>query len=207
MSVPVQCVLLAIAGYLLGSISCGLIVAKLAHGPNLYEVGSHSTGASNVLRSMGVKWGLVTFLGDYAKGLLAAGLGWLVTGEVWGAMLGGLMCVIGHNWPVFYGFKGGKGVAVSTAVALVCFPVPALISYAVTIAVIALLRYISLGSMIFVTLYGILVIVTKAQGDWRVIVWAILMAVICIARHHANIGRLIRGEERRIGQRIEDEKA
>ena len=141
------------------------------------------------------------------KGVLSVALSMLLIGTPFARYFAAFFCLLGHTFPVFYGFKGGKGVAVSTAVALVCFPVPALISYAVTIAVIALLRYISLGSMIFVTLYGILVIAAKAQGDWRVIVWAILMAVICIARHHANIGRLIRGEERRIGQRIEDEKA
>lgn len=193
--------IIAVAAYLLGSISTGLLVAKLTDGPNLREVGSKNTGASNVLRTMGARSAAITFLGDFAKAALACGIGWWVSGKLEGALLAGLCVVIGHNWPVFFEFKGGKGVASSTAVMLVCFPIPALICYGITIAVIALFRYISLGSMLCLILYAVLVSVWWSGGNWLIIAWSILLALICILRHRENIGRLIHGTERKIGQK------
>ena len=193
--------IIAVAAYLLGSISTGLLVAKLTDGPNLREVGSKNTGASNVLRTMGARSAAITFLGDFAKAALACGIGWWVSGKLEGALLAGLCVVIGHNWPVFFEFKGGKGVASSTAVMLVCFPIPALICYGITIAVIALFRYISLGSMLCLILYAVLVSVWWSGGNWLIIAWSILLALICILRHRENIGRLIYGTEGKIGQK------
>ncbi len=199
--------IVAAAAYLLGSFSTGLAVAKAFNGPNLREVGSKNTGASNVLRTMGIKSGLITFFGDYIKAALACGLGWWLCGNVYGAMLGGLMVIIGHNWPVFYGFKGGKGVASSTAVMLVCFWQPGLIGYAIAIAVIAISRYISLGSMLMMISYAVLVSLFWSGGDWIIIAWSILLAVLCLIRHHANIQRLIQGKERKIGHKAGTEAA
>ena len=91
---------------------------------------------SNVLLTMGLKSGLITFAGDCGKAALACGIGYWTLGR-YGAMLAGLMVILGHNWPVFFQFKGGKGVASSCGVMLVCFPIPALISYVVAISIIA----------------------------------------------------------------------
>lgn len=193
----IRYILTAIAGYLLGSISTGLIWAKLHHGPNLREVGSKNTGASNVQRTMGTGHGLVVFCGDVIKALLACLIGRLLCGQ-YGCMLGGLMAVIGHNWPVFFQFKGGKGVASSCGVMLMCFWEPALIGYLAAIALIAALRYISLGSMTMALIYALLVILWKAGGDILTILWAVAMAALCIGRHHANIGRLLAGNERKL---------
>ena len=187
--------------YLLGSISTGLLVAKIHHGPNLREVGSKNTGASNVLRTMGLKSGLITFAGDCGKAALACGIGYWTLGQ-FGAMLAGLMVILGHNWPVFFQFKGGKGVASSCGVMLVCFPIPALISYAVAIGIIAATRFISLGSMCMLTVFAILVSVFFSGGDLLVILWAVLLAALCILRHRTNIGRLIHGTESRLGQKV-----
>lgn len=193
-------VIIAVIAYLLGSISTGLLVANLLHGPNLREVGSKNTGASNALRTMGVRGGASTFAGDVIKAVIAC-----VIGRLWmglpGAMLAGLFVVIGHNWPVFFQFKGGKGVSSTVGVMLVCFWWQAIICYVVTIAVIAITRFISLGSMVMVTLFAILVALT-CGGNWLAIVWAIVMAAICIGRHHANIQRLLNGTEAKIGQKV-----
>ena len=194
-------VLVGVIAYLLGSISTGLLVAKLNHGPNLREVGSKNTGASNVLRTMGLKSGLITFAGDCGKAALACGIGYWTLGQ-FGAMLAGLMVILGHNWPVFFQFKGGKGVASSCGVMLVCFPIPALISYAVAIGIIAATRFISLGSMCMLTVFAILVSVFFSGGDLLVILWAVLLAALCILRHRTNIGRLIHGTESRLGQKV-----
>lgn len=194
-------VLVGAVAYLLGSISTGLLVARLNHGPNLREVGSKNTGASNVLRTMGLKSGLITFAGDCGKAALACGIGYWTLGQ-YGAMLAGLMVILGHNWPVFFQFRGGKGVASSCGVMLVCFPIPALISYVVAIGVIALTRFISLGSMCMLTVFAILVSVFFSGGDLLVILWAVLLAALCILRHRTNIGRLIHGTESRLGQKV-----
>ena len=194
-------VLVGAVAYLLGSISTGLLVAKLNHGPNLREVGSKNTGASNVLRTMGLKNGLITFAGDCGKAALACGIGYWALGQ-YGAMLAGLMVILGHNWPVFFQFKGGKGVASSCGVMLVCFPIPALISYVVAIGIIAATRFISLGSMCMLTVFAILVSVFFSGGDLLVILWAVLLAALCILRHRTNIGRLIHGTENKLGQKV-----
>ena len=117
-------------------------------------------------------------------------------------LIAGLFVILGHNWPVYYRFRGGKGVAASCGVLLYCFPVPALICFALTIALIALTRYISLGSMFLLTAYALLVNLTY-NGEWNtyVLIWSVLMALICIGRHHQNIIRLIKGTENTLGKK------
>ncbi|MBR5961225.1 MAG: glycerol-3-phosphate 1-O-acyltransferase PlsY [Clostridia bacterium] len=194
-------ILSCIIGYLLGSVSGGIITARLANGPDLHTVGSKSTGASNVQRTMGWKYGIITFLIDGLKGIFACLIAWLITGSHFAAMLAGLFCVIGHNWPVFFHFRGGKGVATTGGVMLYCFPIPALICIALTVAVIALFRYISVGSMLLVTVFFILSFFFSGPNTC-VIIWAFLLMVMCIARHHANISRLIHGTENKLGKKV-----
>ena len=192
-------VIIAIIAYLLGSISFGMIVAKLAGGPNLREVGSKNTGATNVLRMMGVKIGLTVFVLDILKALVAC-----IIGRVWmglnGAMIAGLAVVLGHNWPCFFQFKGGTGVASTLAVMLMTFPLPACICYVVAIALIAATKYVSLGSITLAALFAVLVIATN-WANWLVIGWVIVISGLLIWRHHANIGRLLSGTENKLGSK------
>ena len=171
MSKEILLIISCVIGYLLGSLSGGIIISRLAGGPDLHTVGSKSTGASNVQRTMA-------------------------------ALLAGLCCVIGHNWPVFFRFHGGKGVATTGAVMLYCFPLPALACIALTVAVIAAFRYISVGSMLLVVAFFILSFFFSS-GNACVIIWAAILMVMCVARHHANIGRLIRGTENRLGKKAQ----
>lgn len=194
-------ILTCVIGYLIGSISGGIITSRLANGPDLHTVGSKSTGASNVQRTMGWKYGIITFLIDGLKGIFACLIAWLITGSHFASLLAGLFCVIGHNWPVFFHFRGGKGVATTGGVMLYCFPVPALICIALTVAVIALFRYISVGSMLLVTVFFILSFFFSGPNTC-VVIWAFLLMVMCIARHHANIGRLIHGTENKLGNKV-----
>ena len=195
-------VLSAVIAYLLGSVSFGILVSKLAHGPDLRTVGSKSTGASNVQRTMGWKYGLFTFFGDALKAVLACWVGTLITGNFYAALLCGLFVVIGHNWPLFFGFKGGKGVASSCGVMVFCYPLPAVICFAVTVLIIALCRYISVGSMTMLTLYAILVSAFYSGGNPWIIAWTAVMALLVIWRHHANISRLRQGKENKLGNRV-----
>lgn len=189
-------IIIAVIAYLLGSISFGMIVAKLKGGPNLREVGSKNTGATNVLRVMGVKTGLIVFVLDILKALIAC-----IIGRVWmglnGAMVAGLAVVIGHNWPCFFQFKGGKGVASTLAVMLMTFPIPACICYVIAIALILYTRYVSLGSITLATLFAVMVIATN-WSNWLVIVWVLIVSGLLIWRHHANIGRLLKGNENKL---------
>ena len=201
MPMIIKLILACVLAYLLGSLSGGIIISRIAHGPDLHSVGSKSTGASNVQRTMGWKYGLITFFFDAAKGVLSCWFAQLICGTHMSALLAGLFCVIGHNWPVFFRFKGGKGVATTGGVMLFCFPVYALICIALTILVIALFRYISVGSMLLVISFAALSAL-YADGNACIIIWAVLLMVMCIARHHANIGRLIHGTENKLGNRV-----
>jgi len=186
----------AVAGYLLGSISTGLIVAKKSSRVDLRQEGSKSTGATNVLRVLGKKPAAITFVGDFLKVLLAMIIGSLLDGQ-YGAMMGGLAGIIGHNWPIYYQFKGGKGVASSVAVMLYVFPVYGAIALLFFFLLVALTRYISLGSMAMLTLFAVMVIVFN-WGSWLVCAWAIAIAALSILRHWANIGRLLNGTENKL---------
>lgn len=190
-------ILIAIAAYLLGSFSTGILVAsKLGH--DIRSEGSKNTGASNALRVLGVKGGALVFLGDFIKASLAVGLGHLLCG-MYGAMLGGLCVVLGHNWPIFFGFRGGKGIACSAAIVLLTFWWQGLIAIAICLAVIYFTRYISLGSLTMLFVFFVLVTITP--GIWPYGVWAFALLALGVWRHRANIQRLKDGCENKIGQK------
>ena len=201
MSFGIKLALSCLAAYLIGSLSGGITVSRLAKGPDLRTVGSKNTGASNVQRTMGWKYGLITFFFDAGKGIMSCWIAELICGSHMAALLAGLFCVIGHNWPVYYRFRGGKGVAATGGVMLYCFPVPALICIALTVLVIALFRYISVGSMLMVISFAVLSAFIS-KGNACVIIWACLLMIMCIARHHANISRLIHGTENKLGSKV-----
>lgn len=191
-------VLIAVAAYLLGSISTGLLVAKSDTSVNLRQMGSKNTGATNVLRVMGLKAGAITFIGDFLKAIVACLIGHWLKG-LNGAMVAGLCCIIGHNWPVYYQFKGGKGVACSSAVILMTFPFPAaVIAIVICLIVIALGRMISLGSIMLVTVFMIAVAIQTSFAPLYTL-WAFVVAVLCIYRHRANIKRILSGTENKLG--------
>ena len=193
-------ILSCIISYLLGSVSSGILVSRFAKGPDLRTVGSKNTGASNVQRTMGWKYGLITFFADALKGVISCLIAELMTGDHMAALPAGLCCVIGHNWTVFFGFKGGKGVATTGGVMLYCFPIPALFCIAGTIALIAAFRYISLGSLFLVVSFAIASFFFSNGNLW-IILWAFVLMAMCVIRHHANIGRLLKGTENKLGNR------
>jgi len=198
----------AVGAYLLGCISTGILVSKNA-GVNIRAVGSHNTGASNVLRVLGLKKGMITFVGDFLKATLACWFGSLLLpgttfGIVgFGTILGGLFAILGHNWPCFFGFKGGKGVACSAAVIFFVNPLWGIISIAVCISVIAATRFISLGSMMMLLTYMVLMCATH-WGQWAVCAFTVLLFVLVVVRHRGNIVRLLNGTENKIGNKATD---
>ena len=202
------CLACLVIGYGFGLIQVAHIYSK-AKNINIREKGSGNAGTTNMFRVMGIKAGIITLVGDCAK-LVAAmiftklifltGLGFQIDPTAL-ALYTGLGCVLGHDFPFYFHFKGGKGVASSCGVMLFCFPVPAIICYIVTIAVIALTRFVSLGSMILLTLYAILVSLFWANGNIWIILWSVFLAALCIYRHRANIARLLSGTENKLGKK------
>ena len=197
--------LIAILSYLLGCFSTGITISR-AQGVDIRSKGSKNTGASNVLRVLGLKSGLVTFVGDFLKAALAVLIGHLLLpGETFGVMdfgkmLGGLFAVLGHNWPVFYGFKGGKGVACSAAVVFFVSPLWGIIAIVICLLVIAITRYISLGSMTLLFLYMVFMCANH-WGEWVKCLFTVILFGLCVWRHRANIQRLLNGTENKIGQK------
>ena len=205
MSEILRSLLIAVIAYVLGCFSTGITISR-AKGIDIRSKGSRNTGASNVLRVMGLKSGVLTFLGDFLKATLACWIGYLLLPEGafgvprMGMLLGGLFAVLGHNWPVFYGFKGGKGVACSAAVVFFVDPLWGIIAIVIAVAVIAITRFISLGSMLLLGSYMVFMCVAY-WGQWVLCLFTVILCVMCIWRHRANIQRLVNGTENKIGQK------
>ncbi len=188
-----------ILSYLLGSISFSILVAKKIAKIDIRQHGSGNAGATNTLRVLGKGPGIAVLLLDAAKGAIAVGMAhWLSGGEDWVVVFSGVAAIIGHNWPVFFGFRGGKGVATTIGTLIALAPLPALIAVIVTIAVIALTRYVSLGSLVFFTLIPIILILNEASLAY--IIGTLTVAVLGYIRHIDNIKRLVKGTERKLGQ-------
>ena len=183
--------LCAVIGYFMGCFSTGIILGDMAK-IDIRKYGSKSTGTTNVIRVMGFKMGLMTFIGDFIKAVIAVLLGMMIGGRD-GGLIAGLFSVIGHNWPVFYGFKGGKGIACSTAVLLLNVPLEGAISAAIAISVIYFSRYVSLGSLSL--LFSAAAILPFTRGLWPVGACAVLLFIFAVYRHRTNIQRLMRGTE------------
>lgn len=184
-----------VIGYLFGNIETAYLIGQ-AKKIDVRHEGSGNLGAANTFRILGTKAGLLVFLGDCMKGALAALIGLLIAGHT-GAVLGGFGAVLGHNWPVFLGFKGGKGIAASYGMTLVLSPPIAGILVVVFLLVVAVSRVMSLGSMIGICLLPILVAILK-PGDTVFLIVGIVMAVMALFRHRDNIKRLLTKSENKI---------
>jgi glycerol-3-phosphate acyltransferase PlsY len=182
-------------GYLLGSIPFGLILAKLAGLGDLRQIGSGNIGATNVLRAGSKGLAVLTLVLDAAKGaaavLIAARFGEAA------ALSAGLGAFLGHLFPIWLGFRGGKGVATYLGVLLGLYW-PAAAAFAATWLFVALVtRYSSLAAL---AASAASILVLAVTGEWRLAALFLLLAVLLYLRHAANIGRLARGEEARIGE-------
>jgi glycerol-3-phosphate acyltransferase PlsY len=192
--------LLMIFSFVLGSIPFGIIIAK-AKGVDLKKVGSGNIGATNVLRSTG-KWPAVfTLLGDILKGSLAVATGKYFGLEPFSIGLMAVSVVLGHNFSLFLGFKGGKGVATSIGVLLIYTPKVAFFTILIWFAVVFFTKYSSLAAIVSFALLPSNIILFDFTDKAKLFT-AILIALLILGRHNDNIRRLIKGTERKIGQRV-----
>ena len=193
----------SVIGYLLGSVNTSIIISKVFYKTDVREYGSGNAGATNTLRTFGKAAAIAVAAGDFLKGVLACLIGRYVFGEInpgngvfLGEYFAGLFAVIGHNWPVYFNFKGGKGVMTSFAVILMFSPTAALICLGAFILIVAVTRYVSLGSMLSAILFLILAVIFNEPLP-MLLIGTVLVALIII-RHSSNIKRLLAGNEKKL---------
>lgn len=190
-------ILVLLIGYLLGSISTSTMLGKMVAGIDIREHGSGNAGATNTLRVLGPKLAGLVFLLDAIKGVLAVLIArWLGVSDTL-IVLTGVAVIVGHNWPVFFKFRGGKGVATTIGVMFSLVPPAAIGAALVALIVLFLTRYVSLASLIFICLLPIVII---NNGYHQAYVWfSLIVAVMALWRHRENIKRLLAGRESKIG--------
>jgi glycerol-3-phosphate acyltransferase PlsY len=197
-------VALVAVAYLLGSTPTGLTLGRVVAGVDVRTVGSHRTGATNVQRALGTRAGAAVLLLDFGKGLVAVALVRAITGDDYVAAVAGLAAVIGHIWPVFAGFRGGRGVATAAGVMAAFAPWAVLIALGLMIITVALTRYVSLGSMVAAVSVAVLVAVlwrhVSPDADAGLLA-GVLAGSLILARHADNLHRLLRGTEHKLGRK------
>jgi len=186
------------AAYLLGAIPVGLLIG-LSRGVDVRTVGSGNIGATNVLRALGIGFGLLVFAVDVLKGVAAVLLCRWVGLEGWLLAMGAFFAVLGHSFSPYLAFKGGKGVATSLGTFLALEPVGAVIAFAVWFAIVLPTRYVSLGSVIAVAAAPVIFFALRPAAP-EALVPVVALALLVIGRHNENIERLLRGEENRFGR-------
>ena len=192
-----------IISYLLGNISTSYIVAKRLAGVDIRTQGSGNAGSTNVLRTLGKKAGALTFIGDVLKGFLAVLIARLMAygmnmDQSTCAYLAVVAVVLGHNYPVFLGFKGGKGVATSLGSMLGMNPFIALICLGFFIIIVAITKYVSLGSILGIALSPIIMLINH---NTKGVLVTLFLTISVAITHKENIKRLLNGTERKIGEK------
>ena len=192
--------LCGVVAYLLGSLNFAVILSRVFHHDDIRNYGSGNAGATNMVRTYGRKWGIITFICDGLKAAVSVLFAMLLMGEG-GAYIAALFAILGHIFPVYYKFRGGKGVAVA-AISILCLnPLVFAILVVIFIAIVYASRYISLGSIICAFFYPMLLNAFNTDKGFISTVISVLLAVIVIVMHRSNIKRLMNRTENKIGQK------
>ena len=199
--------LIPVIAYLIGSINSSILISRIVMGKDIREVGSGNAGATNMLRTMGKKYAVITLVLDILKGVVAVGISLLLIRSSVLPYIAGVCVVLGHNFPIFFGFKGGKGVATSLGVVMMLDWKVGLIVLATSVVIIAITRYVSLGSIVAAIAFAALEIIKMlhlgALNSVQLVCVLILSGLI-LARHNENIGRLLHGTENKLGSKKEN---
>lgn len=208
-------IIMAIISYLIGSINFSVIFSKKMAGFDVREKGSGNAGSTNMLRSVGKKAALITLICDILKGVVSIGIA-ILLGNVIANMnrelllqIAGIAVVIGHTFPIFFGFKGGKGVATSLGVLLMSNWQIGLICLVFALVLMLLTRMVSLGSCAAAVLFPVLTlfindnytVLTEGKNGNVYFIYSLLLAVIVLFNHRSNIKRILNGTENKIGSK------
>jgi acyl phosphate:glycerol-3-phosphate acyltransferase len=202
---------IVILSYLLGAIPTAYVIAKLKQ-VNIFEVGSGNMGATNVSRALGMQWGVLVWLLDAAKGMVAilVAQNILPSNLALATVLSSLFAVVGHNWSIFASLvtgvvRGGKGASTAYGTLLMIAPLPVvLVASALAGAIIALTRYMSLGvlALFSLAMSWLMILVVQQQKEPIFILYAVALILLILYRFRDNIQRLASGTERRVGERV-----
>lgn len=202
-------IIIAIIAYLVGSINFSIIISKRMAGFDVREKGSGNAGTTNMLRSVGVKAAAITLLCDILKGvvviLIAILIGNIVDGldDALLVQLAGIFVIIGHTFPIFFGFKGGKGIATSLGVLLMINWQIGLICLVFALILMAITRMVSVGSIATAILFPVLVIFIGQNyivpvNNWSYLIFSIIVAILVLFNHRENLKRIFTGKENKI---------
>lgn len=198
--VALACVLPAVIGYLLGSINTAVLISKTFYREDIRTKGSGNAGSTNMMRNYGRGASAATLVGDMLKTAIAVGIGALLAAEA-GMYIAGLFSIIGHVFPIFFGFRGGKGVASTAALVLCTEPVAFFILIFIFICIVAATKFLSLGSVMTVMMYPLIlnriyILLRDPAGvPFIPTMVSFVVMVIVIAKHRENIQRLMKGTE------------
>lgn len=205
-------IIIAIIAYLIGSINFSILISKKKAGYDIRQKGSGNAGTTNMLRNLGKKYAAITLICDVLKGVVAIGIA-IIVGSILGdtnkallVQIAGVAVVIGHTFPIFFGFKGGKGVATSLGILLMTNWQLGLICLVFALVLMALTRVVSMGSIAAAILYPILTLfvggghyIVESNGLGNgYFIYSVILAVIVIFNHRENIKRILSGTENKI---------
>ncbi|TXT20602.1 MAG: glycerol-3-phosphate acyltransferase PlsY [Planctomycetota bacterium] len=207
---------LLVGAYLIGSVPFGLLVARVAKGIDIREHGSKNIGATNVTRVLGAKWGALCFVLDVLKGALPVCLPKFILAanepnHVHWQVAAGLLSILGHMFPIWLGFHGGKGVATALGVVAMLAPLATAITFGVFIACFAVTRIVSISSILSAVTFAVAQMYFLwpqpfRTGRWSIAVFSLAVPTLIIVKHRSNISRLLRGEEPRFGSKTPKDK-
>lgn len=209
MAIGLRCVLIGILGYLLGTVSTGYLLGKLYGVDDIRKTGSGNAGTTNMLRTLGWAPSMLTLLGDVLKSFIAAKVGFWVAGDL-GLLIGGSAAILGHDFPVFMNFKGGKGIASTLGLILAINPLIAACLFVPFFVIVAITRFVSLGSIVIAILYPVVTgLLLHAHPNVAMYTYfAIGAGALAVFSHRKNIVRLLHHEENRLDfERISKIKA
>ena len=185
-----------VIGYLLGNINAAYIYGRLTTKTDIRQHGSGNAGTTNALRVMGKKAAAIVFAGDFLKGLLAVLTAGFVSDGTYAQAIAALAVILGHIWPAFLKFRGGKGIATLMGAYCVIAPIPLIIALVIAIIIIALTKLVSLASICGI--YSILITLIITTGFSVEVILTVMIVIISTYQHRGNIMRIIKGEENKL---------
>lgn len=191
-------IFIVIVGYLIGSINLSIVLSKKVTGEDIRNKGSGNAGTTNTLRTMGKKYAAIVLLFDILKGVVVVLVAKLLSGLALDAalfvQLAAIAVILGHSFPIYYGFKGGKGVATTLGVIMLLNPLSGIICLVFAVVIMIITKMVSVGSILAAILYPILIIFLAPTY----FVFSIIVALLLIFRHRGNIKRILAGNENKI---------
>jgi acyl-phosphate glycerol 3-phosphate acyltransferase len=187
-------ILCACIAYLLGSLNFGVIISRYKFKDDVRDHGSGGSGMTNMMRTYGRSAAIFTFVGDFIKAVIAIFIATLLCGDM-GGYIAGLFCAVGHSFPIYFKFKGGKGITVTAAMVLCLNPVVFLILITVFIIIVAFTKYISLGSIMCMLIYPVILNRLTADPNAVMMICSVLLTALVVFLHRGNIKRLLEGTE------------